>query len=118
LAALSTIAGLLLALAALKVVPGWALIPAALLLAGGAVAWNAVGMLAIMDLAGSDAVGRGTGFVLLGFLLGYATGAPLMGLSVDALGSYVPGGLVASGLLAVASFVAGRIPAGSTLSAS
>jgi MFS family permease len=117
LAFLSACSAGLLALAALKILPSWILVPAALLLAGGAMAWNAVGMLAVMDLAGPGVVGRGTGVVLLGFLLGYSAGAPLMGLSVDALGSYGPGWFVAAGLLLLASFIAGRVPAGSTLTA-
>jgi MFS family permease len=115
LAFLSACSAGLLALAALDILPSWILVPAALLLAGGAMAWNAVGMLAVMDLAGPGVVGRGTGVVLLGFLLGYSAGAPLMGLSVDALGSYGPGWFVSAGLLVVASFIAGRVPAGSTL---
>ncbi len=118
LSAMTTLSGLILGLAAVRVVPGWSLLAGAVLLGAGAVAWNAVGMLAIMDLAGPGLVGRATGVVLLGFLLGYSAGPPLMGLSVDALGTYAPGWFTTAGLLLLASIVAGRIPAGSTLTAS
>lgn len=111
----STLAALLLALAALDMVPSWVLVPAAVLFAGGSIAWNAVGMLAVMDFAPPAIVGRSTGVVLLGFLLGYATGAPIMGFSVDTLGTYAPGWIGSALLLVVTSFIAGRIPSGSTL---
>ncbi len=54
-------------------------------------AWNAVGMLAIIQSVPSELAGRGSGVVLLGFLLGLGLGSPAMGWSVDALGSYRPG---------------------------
>jgi len=60
-------------------------------------------------------VGKGTGVVLLGFLLGLAFGAPLMGLSVDTLGTYVPGWLASGTLLAVGAVIAGKIPGSGTL---
>jgi cyanate permease len=72
-------------------------------------------MLAVMDFSPPGMVGQGTGFVLAGFLLGLAFGAPLMGFSVDAFGSYVPGWLAAAALLAGCVVVAGRIPDGSTV---
>jgi MFS family permease len=91
------------------------MIPAVLLLGGGAVAWNAVGMLAVMDFSPHGLVGKGTGLVLFGFLLGLAIGPPIMGYSVDTLGSYAPGWLAAAGLLAVAGLLAFKVPAGTTL---
>lgn len=109
---------LFLALAALDLVPSWVLVPAALLLGGGAIAWNAVGMLAVMDFSPSGMVGKGTGVVLLGFLGGIAAGAPLMGLSVDLFDSYVPGWFAVAVLLGLDALVAGRIPHGSTLASS
>lgn len=112
---LSAGCALLLVLAATGAVGGWALVPAALLLATGSIAWNAVGMLAVMDLSHPAAVGRGTGLVLLGFLLGYAAGAPLMGVSVDSLATYGPGWATAGLLLLVSAVIAGRVPAGSTV---
>jgi hypothetical protein len=90
-------------------------VPAALLLGAGAIAWNAVGMLAVMDFTPATLVGKGTGLVLFGFLLGLAAGAPLLGLSVDVTGTYVPGWLGAASLLAGCAVVAGRIPARGTL---
>ena len=115
LASLSTVTAALLTFAALGLVGSWVLIPAAVLLGGGAIAWNAVGMLAVMDFSPPGMVGKGTGVVLLGFLLGLAFGAPLMGFSVDAFGTYVPGWMAAVGLFGASVVVAGRIPDGSTL---
>jgi len=115
LAIMSTFTALLLAMTSLGVLGGWAVLPAALLLGGGAIAWNAVGMLAVMDFSPEGAVGKGTGFVLLGFLLGLAAGPPLMGLSVDQLGSYTPGWIAAAVLLGVSAIISFRVPAGSIL---
>lgn len=115
LALLSTVSAALFTLAALDLVDSWILIPAAVFLGGGAIAWNAVGMLAVMDFSPAGNVGKGTGLVLLGFLLGIAGGAPAMGLSVDVFGTYVPGWIAAGALLMSCAVVAGRIPAGSTL---
>lgn len=53
--------------------------------------WNAVGMLAVITALPTATAGRGSGVVLLGFLLGLAVGAPAFGFSVDRLESYVPG---------------------------
>lgn len=105
----------LLALAAFDVLPSWVLVPAAMLFAAGGIAWNAVGMLAIMDYSPPELVGRGTGLVLLGFLLGIGTGAPLMGLSVDRLGVYGPGWLGVTGLFVVCAVIAGNIHRTGTL---
>lgn len=118
LAVMSTVTAVLLGLAALGVLDSWVLIPAAVLLGGGAIAWNSVGMLAVMDFSPPSLVGKGTGVVLLGFLLGMASGAPLMGLSVDTLGSYVPGWLASAGLLTAGAVIAGRIPGSGTLAES
>jgi predicted MFS family arabinose efflux permease len=118
LAVLSTMAAVLLALAALGLVGSWALVPAALLFAAGSISWNAVGMLAVMEFSPKSIVGKGTGIVLLGFLLGYAFGSPMMGYSVDALGSYAPGWIGAAALLLSTAVIAGRIPQGGTLKTS
>ena len=115
LASASLVSAGLLTFAALDLVPSWTLVPVALLLGGGAIAWNAVGMLAVMEFSPSNMVGKGTGVVLFGFLGGLATGAPLMGLSVDVFGTYVPGWLGVAVLLVACSLIAGRIPSGSTL---
>jgi predicted MFS family arabinose efflux permease len=115
LAIQASTSSLLLALAALDFLPGWALVPAAILFGSGAIAWNAVGMLAVMDFSPSQMVGRGTGLVLLGFLLGIGFGAPIMGLSVDRLGTYVPGWTVVTLLFLTCVLIAGRITRTGTL---
>jgi len=115
LAVMSMFTAGLLALAALGMLESWVLIPASVLLGGGAIAWNAVGMLAVMDFSPPKMVGKGTGVVLAGFLLGLAFGAPLMGLSVDTLGTYVPGWLASAGLLGACAVIAGKIPSGGSL---
>lgn len=112
---LTTVTALLLAFAALDVMPAWVLVPAALFLGGGAVAWNAVGMLAVMEFSPKGMVGKGTGLVLFGFLLGLAIGPPLMGLSVDVWGTYVPGWLTTAVLLALSAVISFKIPSGSTI---
>lgn len=112
---MTTGTALLLWLASVDAVSGWVMIPAVLLLGGGAVAWNAVGMLAVMDFSPHGLVGKGTGLVLFGFLLGLAIGPPIMGYSVDVLGSYAPGWLAAAGLLFGAGLLAFKVPAGTTL---
>lgn len=103
-------ASALLVLASLGTFPSWVLVPAALLFGGGAIAWNAVGMLAVMEIAPPNLVGKGTGIVLFWFLLGHAVGPPLMGYSVDALGTYTPGWLVTLVLMAISAILALRIP--------
>lgn len=115
-AALSALTSVLFAMAASDVVESWVLIPGAFLLGAGAIAWNAVGMLAVMDLSPPGMVGKGTGTVLLGFLLGLAGGAPLMGWSVDFYGSYQKGWLGTAVLLLGCVLIAGKVPAGTTVS--
>ncbi|HEU4895126.1 MAG TPA: MFS transporter [Acidimicrobiia bacterium] len=115
LAVLSTVSASLLALTSLDVVGGWALFPAVALLGGGAIAWNAVGMLAVMDFAPEGGVGKGTGFVLLGFLTGLALGPPLMGLSVDQLGTYTAGWIGAAVLLSFSALLSFRVPSGTII---
>jgi len=115
LGAQSALGAILLALASGDAVPGWVLVPTALLFGAGAVAWNAVGMLAVMDYSVPELVGRGTGLAMLGFLTGIGLGAPLMGLSVDRLGVYTPGWLVIAFLFALSAVVAGKIHRTGTL---
>lgn len=115
LSLLTTFTAVLLGLAALDLMPSWALLPASLLLGGGAVAWNAVGMLAVMEFSPVGMVGKGTGLVLFGFLFGLAIGPPLMGLSVDVWETYAPGWLGTAALLAISVVIASRIPAGGTI---
>ena len=115
LAVQSALAATLLALASTDVAPSWVLVPAALLMGAGAVAWNAVGMLAVMDYSAPELVGRGTGLAMLGFLTGIGLGPPLMGLSVDRLGVYTPGWVVITILFMAGAVVAGRIHRTGTL---
>jgi predicted MFS family arabinose efflux permease len=115
LAVQSTLGAGLLSLASAGWIPSWVLIPAALLFGSGAIAWNAVGMLAVMDYSTADLVGRGTGLVMLGFLTGVGLGAPLMGLSIDRLTVYTPGWLVVATLFTMSAVVAGRIHRTGTL---
>jgi len=112
---MTTVTGVTLALASMGVLPSWVLVPAAFLLGGGAVAWNAVGMLAVMEISPPGLVGKGTGSVLFGFLLGVAIGPPLMGYSVDVLSTYTPGWLTAAGLMATSALIAYRVPDGRDL---
>jgi predicted MFS family arabinose efflux permease len=115
LGSLSMLSSTILAIAALRGIPGWLLVAAAVLLGAGSIAWNAVGMLAVMDLSPKGAVGRGTGAVLLGFLLGTALGTPLLGLSVDLLESYGPGWIGVTILHATTVLISFRIPQGGTV---
>jgi len=71
----------------------WTIWMAAALIGLSGSAWNAVGMLAIIQILPTSLAGRGSGIVLLGFLTGLGLGAPLVGLSVDLLGIYTPGWL-------------------------
>lgn len=93
--ALSTIA-LLAALATLLLLAAehlgaWIIWPAALVVGASASAWNAVGMLAVIQTLPSREAGKGSGIVLLGFFGGLAFGSTAFGWSVDQLGTYGPG---------------------------
>ena len=109
LALISAGSATMLALAAGGVVDTWVLVPGALLLGAGAVAWNSVGMLAVMDYSPASMVGRGTGRVLLGFLLGLAVGPPVMGFSVDRLDSYLAGWVTIVAIFLISAIAARRV---------
>lgn len=115
LATITTVGAVILGLISLGVLGSWAVIIATLLIGGGAIAWNAVGMLAVMDFSPIGLVGKGTGLVLFGFLSGLAIGPPLMGLSVDQLGTYTPGWFGTAGLLMISAAISFRVPQGSTV---
>jgi MFS family permease len=112
LAWMTTVTSVLLALASLGTFPSWVLVPAAFLFGAGAMAWNAVGMVAVMEIAPTHLVGKGTGVVLLGFLFGHAIGPPMMGWSVDTFGTYTLGWLATGVLMATSALLALRIPDG------
>ncbi len=101
LAALAATTTVLLAVA--PTVGAWLLWPIALLTAFSAVAWNAVGNLAIIRGVGIEAAGRATGVLLLGFLMGLTIGAPMVGAIVDATDRYP----VAWAVLLVTALAAG-----------
>ncbi len=65
----------------------WLLWPGTVLIGASSSAWNAVGMLAVINEAGA-ATGRASGIVLFGFLTGLGVGPPVYGATVDATGSY------------------------------
>ena len=69
----------------------WSIWLAATLTGLSGSAWNAVGMLAIIQVVPTSMAGKGSGVVLLGFLAGLGLGAPVVGWSVDTLGTYTPG---------------------------
>lgn len=75
-------------------------------LAGMAVpAWNAVGMLAIVDSEPAECVGRSSGIVSCAFLLGMSLAPVPFGALVDATGSYAYGWLLAIAALVTALIV-------------
>jgi predicted MFS family arabinose efflux permease len=83
-----------LASLALVASPGtgaWLLWVGAVAFAATGLAWNSVGMLAVMHVAGPTRAGRASGIVLLGFLAGFSLGPPAFGWSVDATGAYTAG---------------------------
>ena len=84
--ALTAVAAGLLAVA--PEVGAWLVWPTALLIAFSAVAWNAVGNLAIIRGVEPSLAGRATGILLFGFLTGLTVGAPMTGAIVDASGRY------------------------------
>ncbi len=61
-------------------------------------AWNVVAMLAVISSVRSDQSGKGTGIVMLFFLMGLTVSAPAVGWSVDQTGSYQLAWAVAIGL--------------------
>ena len=80
----------------------WLVWVAAALAGLSASSWNAVGMLAVIGAVPTRLAGRGSGVVLLGFLMGLGLGAPAFGYSVDRLGTYTPGWLAMAGVFLVA----------------
>ncbi len=103
IALLAVITGVVLTLA--DQLGAWSIWVASALTGLSGSAWNAVGMLAIIRTLPTSLAGRGSGVVLFGFLGGLSMGAPLVGWSVDVLGTYTPGWLAITALFAVSFFV-------------
>ncbi|MCE2526434.1 MAG: MFS transporter [Actinomycetia bacterium] len=105
IALLAVVMGVVLALG--EQLGAWSVWLAAALTGLSGSAWNAVGMLAIIQMLPTSRAGRGSGVVLFGFLGGLAMGAPLVGWSVDIWGTYTPGWIAITVLFAVGYFVMG-----------
>lgn len=82
--------------------------PAAVTTGLSASAWNAVGMLAIIQGLPSSETGRASGLVMFGFLAGLGLGAPAFGWTVDLTGSYVVGWSAAAVVFATSLLVLAR----------
>lgn len=66
-------------------------------------AWNTVGMMAVLGAVGAQSAGRASGIVLFGFYIGFAPGPIAFGWIVDASGEYaLAWSLVASSMLIAA----------------
>jgi predicted MFS family arabinose efflux permease len=85
----------------------WLLWPAAITTGLTSSSWNSVGMLAVIDHAGSARSGRASGIVMFGFLTGLAIGPTLFGWLVDATGSYTAMWLSSFAALGFATALAG-----------
>lgn len=81
-------AGAVVAVGAVAVAPSsaWLVWPGALLFGATAVAWNSVGMLAVLATVDPAEAGRASGIVLFGFYSGFVPGPLLFGATVDAVG--------------------------------
>jgi nitrate/nitrite transporter NarK len=79
-----------------------------------AVAWNAIGMLAIVRQVDTASTGVASGIVLLGFYLGYVVAPVTFGWSVDLTGTYAAGWAGLAATFALAAAVAHRSPATAT----
>lgn len=72
---------------------------------GSAVAWTAVGMLAVVRQSPLAVAGRASGLVLLGFYGGFIVGPPAFGVLVDTTGRYASGWLFTLAAFAVSTAV-------------
>lgn len=90
------------AMAAAPTVGPWLLWSGALAHAATGLAWNSVGMLAVMAIAGPARAGHASGIVLLGFLGGFGLGPAAFGRSVDVTGDYRVGLVAAAGAFTAA----------------
>jgi predicted MFS family arabinose efflux permease len=74
---------------------------------GSVLAWHAVAWLVIIDRVDLAAIGRASGIMHMGSTFGFAAGAPMAGLLLDASGSY----MLMWGLLAAAMVVVTAVTA-------
>lgn len=92
--------------------------PAVLAFALGFLAWNSIGMLAVIDRVGNAAAGAATGRVLLGFIGGLALGPVLYGRLIETIGFRatwaVPGVFALAAMMIIRGWH--PPPAGETLS--
>ena len=68
----------------------WLLWAGAVVFGATAVAWNSVGMLAILRLLDPADAGRASGWILTGFFTGFIVSPPAFGYVVDVTGTYAP----------------------------
>ena len=67
----------------------WQLAAGALLMGFTTSSWNSVGMLAVINRAGSSQAGWQSGVLMFGFMAGLGIGPPIQGWSVDLTGNYL-----------------------------
>ncbi|MCP3974316.1 MAG: MFS transporter, partial [bacterium] len=66
----------------------WLFVASTMLLGLSAMAWNAVGMLAVIRESSTERAGAASGFVVFGFLAGLAVGPLAFGALIDATNGY------------------------------
>jgi sugar phosphate permease len=77
-----------LLLVALADADPWLAYFVAAMLGASVLAWNTVGMMAVLGAVGAQSAGRASGLVLFGFYVGFAPGPLAFGWTVDASGQY------------------------------
>lgn len=85
---------------------------AAVLIGLGAMSWNVVANVVVMEVSPLAGAGRASGVMNAGFLAGYAIGPPVFGWSVDVLGTYRPGWWAVAGLACGGAVLASRLRVG------
>lgn len=101
---MSVIGAVAVALIVLAQPLGSGLIWLAAFVFGWSVAWNAVAMIAVVMLRGTNRTGRASGYVLTGFFAGFIIAPVAFGAAVDAVGYTAP--WIALGVLLVGISVA------------
>ena len=84
----------------------WLAYVIAALLGTTVLAWNSVGMMAVLGAAGPGSAGRASGIVLFGFYVGFAPGPIAFGWIVDASGQYSLAWIMVASSMAAAAIVA------------